>query len=327
MRPVDVSVAPDGSLFVTDWYDPVLGWNRQEDSGRGRLFRVAPIAHKYSVPEFDFSTAKGATEALKNPNYSVRYLAWTALNNMQEEAEGELLKLYRSSDSRYRARSLWLLSKIQGKGEKHIQTASKDSDENIRVVSIRAARQIDMDIIPLLKSLVSDPSPRVRRECAIAIRESNSDLAAQLWNELAQLHDGEDRWYLEALGVAADGRCDSFLSVWLKDVGDDCNSEAGKDIIWRSRAKVTPSYLKEILNSSKISLSDSKRYVRALDFQPESEEKTNILRDLVLSSPRDEAVEKNTFVATEALLRLENFDINQNSTVQESINSLMKNAV
>ena len=95
-----------------------------------------------------------------------------------------------------------MLSKIQGKGEKHIQTASKDSDENIRVVSIRAARQIDMDIIPLLKSLVSDPSPRVRRECAIAIRESNSALAAQLWNELAQLHDGEDRWYLEALGVA-----------------------------------------------------------------------------------------------------------------------------
>jgi putative membrane-bound dehydrogenase-like protein len=327
MRPVDVSVAPDGSLFVTDWYDPVLGWNRQEDSGRGRLFRVAPIAHKYSVPEFDFSTAKGATEALKNPNYSVRYLAWTALNDMQEEAEGELLKLYRSSDSRYRARSLWLLSKIQGKGEKHIQTASKDSDENIRVVSIRAARQIDMDMIPLLKALVSDPSPRVRRECAIAIRESNSDLAPQLWNELAQLHDGEDRWYLEALGVAAEGRWDSFLSVWLKDVGDDWNSEAGKDIIWRSRAKVTPSYLKEILNSSKISVSDSKRYVRALDFQPESEEKTNILRDLVLSSPRDEAVEKNTFVATEALLRLENFDINQNSTVQESINSLMKNAV
>ena len=43
-RPADVCVAPDGSLFVTDWYDPGVGGHRQGDTDRGRLFRIAPPA-------------------------------------------------------------------------------------------------------------------------------------------------------------------------------------------------------------------------------------------------------------------------------------------
>src|SRR5260370_607389 len=76
-RPADVCVAPDGSLFVTDWYDPGVGGHAQRDSNRGRIFRVAPPGVKYNVPKFDFKTAVGATEALKNPNLAVRYLAGT----------------------------------------------------------------------------------------------------------------------------------------------------------------------------------------------------------------------------------------------------------
>ena len=41
-RPADVCVAPDGSLFVTDWYDPGVGGHAQRDIDRGRIFRVAP---------------------------------------------------------------------------------------------------------------------------------------------------------------------------------------------------------------------------------------------------------------------------------------------
>ena len=36
-RPVDVAVVPDGALFVSDWYDPIVSWNRQADSYRGRI--------------------------------------------------------------------------------------------------------------------------------------------------------------------------------------------------------------------------------------------------------------------------------------------------
>lgn len=41
-RPADVCVAPDGSLFVADWYDPGVGGNGMGDLDRGRVFRVAP---------------------------------------------------------------------------------------------------------------------------------------------------------------------------------------------------------------------------------------------------------------------------------------------
>ncbi len=57
-RPVDVCTAPDGSLFVTDWYDPGVGGHAQGDSDRGRIFRVAPKGNsQYSVPHFDFKTS------------------------------------------------------------------------------------------------------------------------------------------------------------------------------------------------------------------------------------------------------------------------------
>ena len=62
-RPADVCVAPDGSVFVTDWYDPGVGGHNMQDMERGRLFRLAPPNTKYVVPKFDFSTAEGAVAA------------------------------------------------------------------------------------------------------------------------------------------------------------------------------------------------------------------------------------------------------------------------
>ncbi len=59
-RPVDPCVAPDGSLFVTDWYDPGVGGHQQQDRAHGRLFRIAPPGTKYVVPKFDYTTAQGA---------------------------------------------------------------------------------------------------------------------------------------------------------------------------------------------------------------------------------------------------------------------------
>src|SRR5690606_15426218 len=69
-RPADVAVAPDGSLFVTDWYDPGVGGHNQQDLDRGRVFRVAPPGAKYTVPKFDFTTPEGAAQALLNPSAS-----------------------------------------------------------------------------------------------------------------------------------------------------------------------------------------------------------------------------------------------------------------
>ena len=49
-RPSDVSVAPDGSLFIADWFDPVDCCHRTINDA-GRIFRVAPPGHIYKMTE------------------------------------------------------------------------------------------------------------------------------------------------------------------------------------------------------------------------------------------------------------------------------------
>src|SRR5690606_27791282 len=99
-RPSDVKIAPDGSLFVADWYDPGVGGHQMGDLDRGRIFRVVPKDHdgSYRVPTIDVSSAAGAVAALRSPNYATRYLAWTALDAMGSDAESALLELWQDPD-------------------------------------------------------------------------------------------------------------------------------------------------------------------------------------------------------------------------------------
>jgi len=279
-RPADVCVAPDGSLFVTDWYDPGVGGHRQGDIDRGRLFRIAPVGTKYAAPKFDFTTAAGATQALTNPALSVRYLAWTALEKMGSSAEKELSELARSGNPRHRARALWLLARLDGRTQHYVSQAAQDKDSDIRLTAIRIARSLKLDTTKLLEALVSDPSAQVRRECAIALRNHKSAKAPGLWAALAQQHDGKDRWYLEALGIGAEGQWDAYLAAWLKANDSQWNTAAGRDIIWRSRAKATPGYLAKILLDKKTPADTHARYLRAFDFHS-GPEKDKALRSIL----------------------------------------------
>ena len=59
-RPVDVAVAPDGSLIIADWYDAGVGGHNMSDQTQGRIIRVAPPGARYVTPTLDLSTASGA---------------------------------------------------------------------------------------------------------------------------------------------------------------------------------------------------------------------------------------------------------------------------
>jgi putative membrane-bound dehydrogenase-like protein len=274
-RPSDVGVAPDGSLFVSDWYDPGVGGHQMGDTLRGRVYRISPKGvDAYKNPTFNFETATGCIAALQNPNLSVRYLAWTKLNAMQGKAEKELLKLWKSDNPRMRARALWLLGNIKGKEEKYVNQAVQDKDPDIRITGIRLARQLKSDPMPVLRQVIRDPSAQVRREAAIALRHNTSPEAARLWATLANQHDGKDRWYLEALGVAADNQWDRFYEAWRKQVENQNFTVAQKDIIWRSRSKKSLSDLGELVLAS--NRTDQLRYFRAFDFQADAA-KTDVL--------------------------------------------------
>ncbi len=320
-RPSDVCVAPDGSLIIADWYDPGVGGHAQGDVDRGRLFRVAPPKSPYKVPKFDFSTIDGAIAALGNPNLAVRYLAWTALNERGAEAEPALRNLFTTAqDPRLRARAVWLLGNIEGRGDKAVADAIADSDADIRITGLRLARRLELDLLPVVRKLVADPSPAVQRECAIALRECGSPSAAEAWAALALRLDPQDRWMLEALGIGAHGRWDAFLDAYFAKNPDYFNEQAGH-LIWRSRGSRTPELLAMLIAQPEVSNEYLPFLMRAFDFQL-GDDKQKFLTALAFESsnrPADEAA----FVQAEALNRITNLDLEKHPEQKQALNAIL----
>jgi hypothetical protein len=185
---------------------------------------------------------------------------------MQTKAEKELLKLWKSGDARMRARALQLLARIKGSEQRYIAEALKDRNSDIRIAGLRIARGLKLDVIPYVKQLARDPSAQVRRECAIALRHQQSPEAPALWAELAAQYDGKDRWYLESLGIGADKQWDKFFDAWLTQAGENWNSPAGREIVWRSRSPKTPALLVKIIQDGNLSAAQRDHYFRSMEF-------------------------------------------------------------
>ncbi|HRP30752.1 MAG TPA: c-type cytochrome [Agriterribacter sp.] len=268
-RPSDVCVAPDGSLFISDWYDPGVGGHQVKDFAKGRIFRVTPKNHQgYAIPALDLSTAEGAVRALQSPNRATQYLAWQKIYSMGESAAPALEKLFRSENSRFRARALWLLSKISNTGLSYVMGALKDEDANIRITALRAALQIKADTMAIVKNFLSDPNIQVKREAVLALHDSQSPGAPSLWAQYAQQYDGKDRWYLEALGIAAEEHWDSFFEAWLQQINHQWNTAPGRDIVWRARADSALPLLAKIISTPEHNPHQYLKFFRAFDFYP-----------------------------------------------------------
>ncbi|MEZ6046060.1 MAG: PQQ-dependent sugar dehydrogenase [Planctomycetaceae bacterium] len=302
-RPADVCVAPDGSLIVADWYDPGVGGHNMGDVEKGRLFRIAPKGTPYHVSKFDVSTPEGAAEALKSPNAARRYLAWTALNEMQGKAEAALVALSQDTNPRFQARAFWLLGRIQGREQQTVLEMQNSENPDLRIQSLRLAKELKLDLVPLVENLVHDKSPQVRRECVLTIRGLDPEQKAPLWTELALQYPEQDRWYLEALGIAADDDWDACLSSWLNEVGEAWNQSANRDIVWRSRASQTPELLAKLLNDPDVPAETIPRYLRAFDFLS-GESKASAITELALHADSEDQSERANLIVQEALLRL-----------------------
>ena len=283
-RPSDVTVAPDGSIFISDWYDPGVGGHAVGDLDKGRVYRLAPKKSKYKVSTPDYSSVESLIELVQNPNRAIHFKAFMALKEKGAEATEALEKLYESEDSRMKARAFWLLSKLPN-GNEYIQKAAADSDENIRVAAVRASRINGMKDADFLLQLAADPSAQIRREVAVAIRYENQPA---VWQKLAESYKSGDRWYLEALGIAAEYRWESYLPAYLEKAGANWNtSPEAKDLVWRSRSSKTPELLEQMILAEN-SPADL-RYYRALDFQ-NADLKNQTLKTLLAKGQNEDQV-------------------------------------
>jgi putative membrane-bound dehydrogenase-like protein len=290
-RPSDICVAPDGSLIIADWYDPGVGGHQAGDQQKGRIYRISPKDYKYNQPKHNYTTIKGAIKALQSPNLAVRYLAWESLQKSGNKAIPELEKLWKSSnDATMRARAFWVLTKI-GNPEKYINEAILQ-DSDMKILALRAARQVKTDIIKIIKELVNDNDPHVRRECAIALHHNKSKEMPSLWASLAQQHNGEDRWYLEALGIGAADQWEVCFDAYLKLVPQPNHTNAGKDIVWRARADKALPFLAELASDENTPLSSRLRYFRAFDFNNGSSKSKHLIAILEKNANNSQELNK-----------------------------------
>ncbi|MDV3309861.1 MAG: c-type cytochrome [Cyclobacteriaceae bacterium] len=288
-RPVDVCVAPDGSLFVADWYDPGVGGGAAADAGRGRIFRIAPDVSRYRVKYKEIESVTDGVEALKSPNAATRYLAWTYLHEQGKDAEAALLELVEGDNPLYKARALWLGGRIPGEGKLFISRALGDENPDIRIVGIRMARQSG-DFVPAVRHLAHDPAPEVRREIAVGLHTVATPEAAELWAQLALQYDGEDRWYLEALGVGAARNWDACFAAWMRLREGRGYDKAARDIVWRSRSALALPVLAELIQDSATKQEELPRYFRAFDFHGDASRHKVLLGLLKGNHPAQETI-------------------------------------
>jgi putative membrane-bound dehydrogenase-like protein len=292
-RPSDVTVAPDGSLFISDWYDPGVGGHAMGDLDRGRVYRLAPKGVDYKVSKPDYTSISSLISLLQNPNRATHFKAFMALVEKGSEAKDALEQLFTEGESRMRARAFWVLIKLPN-GNDYIKTAATDTDENIRVAAIRAYRNNKMSDVSFLVEMAGDESAQVRREVALAIRYKSNP---EVWLKLVDGYESGDRWYLEALGIAAEGFWDDYLPLYLADKEQNwMGNQVAKDIVWRSRASNTAELLGKIILSQPGR--NNQAYYRALDFQPPSA-KNSTLKSLLTNAPEEDQL---------IILRQINFD-------------------
>ncbi len=317
-RPSDICVAPDGSLFIADWYDPGVGGHKMGDPDRGRVYRLAPSETTYDVDEFKLENPEQAINGLLSPNLARQYLSWHYLHAMQDKAIPYLEDLWTQSEVDKKARALWLLGNIEGKAPHYISLGLEHDDPNLRITALRLARQRASENLPeYISKLVSDRSPQVRREVAIALYGYDHEKLPQWWSTLAGGYDGNDRWYLEALGIASDRHPDAILDYWLDQVGDNWNSPMGRDIIWRVRGKAALPLLANLIADGKSSEEEIKSYLRAFHFHPNDQSQVLLAGLLGLDHPMQ--IKIDTYVL--GLLSPEY--VSKSGSIKQRLNNLL----
>jgi putative membrane-bound dehydrogenase-like protein len=222
-RPCDVAVAPDGSLFVADFYNHIAGGRDLNQPWRGRIYRLLPKGHdgSYRIPAIDVAKPEGLVAALGSPNLAARARAILRVKELGPAAVDILAPHVKSADRVLRARVLFQLGTLGSEGQKHVRAALQDDDSDIRIVAIRSLRPNGADMVDVAKSLQQDRSAQVRRELLLSLRDSDPAAARDVLVALANQYDGQDRYYLEAVGIAFRGResalTPALIQSWKKD--------------------------------------------------------------------------------------------------------------
>ena len=271
-RPSDVTVGPDGAIYVCDWYDPRVGGHSDQDATlSGAIYRVAPKGFKPNVPALDLSSTEGQIAALKSHAINVRNLGFTRLKDGGAKSVAPVAALLDDENKFVRARAIWLLSQLGAPGAAKVKPLLNHEDAEIRTVAYRALRRENIDHIANSQKLASDPSAAVRREVAVAMRNEDAATAVPILTKLAETFDGEDRTYLEAIGTGATNKEGAVYDAVVGKADPLKWTPVQAKLAWRLHPPQGASALKTRAMDASISPEDRKAAIVALAYTSEKE--------------------------------------------------------
>ncbi|HZZ44930.1 MAG TPA: HEAT repeat domain-containing protein [Tepidisphaeraceae bacterium] len=240
-RPNQIKVGPDGAVYVSDFYNKIIGHyevpldNPLRDYTKGRIWRITykgtePHAERGKLPNFTTQSVQQLIDALSDQNLAVRMLATDELSDRVGEAAIEpLQKFLEGTVSPFAGRhALWALYRLNGLGDGTLlEKMNKSEDAGTRVQVVRILGETK-DWTPAQKQIVmaglKDADGMVRRSAADALgQHPNASNVAPLLELLAST-DKADTHLIYVLRMSlrdqlkADG---AFKAAEDMKLGDD----------------------------------------------------------------------------------------------------------
>lgn len=226
--------APDGSLFITDFYREIIEdysaiprYLQQQyglDAGRehGRIWRLTHTEIK-PTPAADMSrlTAEQLAAEVASPHFWRRQTARRLLVERQwKEAAPLLSDTARSASEPFAvANSLQTLHELDTLSPADLAAALQHGDPSVRRKALQLSEPFfddEPDLLTAAASLASDPEPMVRLQVALSMGESRSPKATGALIQLAQQR-GDEPWMTTAILTSLPGRAGEMLVELLND--------------------------------------------------------------------------------------------------------------
>ncbi|MFO0878909.1 MAG: PVC-type heme-binding CxxCH protein [Gemmataceae bacterium] len=330
-RPSDVCVAPDGSVFVSDWYDPGVGGHGMGDIKMGRIYRLAPKGSAYTVPKVDLTSNNGILAALGSPALSVRYLAMAKLDAMKRQDALALLEpaAVQKEDSILRARALWQLARLGAdRSSPALVALFNDTDPRFLELAVRIAKDyFGYDGAALGTYLVglqrrANLSTSVLREGLLALREQDPAQVKEPLYKLMAAYDGKDRFYLSAIGIAVGTdpkRRAALLSDFTSHFPDWNEKVAG--LVWELRPPGVLPLLQKRLADGTIPDADRASLVDVLAGSEDRQAGEGVLTLLKDATPR---VRERVLANLQLYLPTKWSHLRESKTLVEGIDGLLQ---
>lgn len=247
-RPVNLSLGPDGCLYLVDFYREVIETPRSlpddmkpklvlRSQERGRIWRISyGGAKREPMPKWSEETSVNLVSQLSNANIWRRLTAQRLLVERQDKTVAPSLHdlVKNSSRDEGRAHALWTLQGLGEVSADDICSALKDSSPGVRQQGLRVAESWlnrSEPVRALAVKLADDPSAPVRFQAALSLGECDAPAAGEALGALLR-KDADDPWITAAVLSSSSRAAPSLLQGV---VADDrwAASAGGKAIIGR----------------------------------------------------------------------------------------------